>query len=55
MLLDPFLGGQMHDKERLYTRPKFLYFAEAHLSAKFGPNILDFFDLVYIASLGVHA
>ena len=55
LLLDQSLGRQMHDKERLYPRPKFLVLAEVHLSAKFGPNILDFFDLVYISSLGVHA
>ena len=46
--MDQSLGEKMHDKDRLYPKPKFLVLAEAHLFAKFGPNILDFFDLVYL-------
>ena len=42
----------MHDKKMSYRtrskitlQPKFLVMSEAYLSASFGPNISDFFDL----------
>ena len=46
-------GRRMHDKktvcaehdQELHTKPKFLVTAEAYLSAPFGPNISNVFDL----------